>query len=1068
MGLFVVYLGVLLLFALTSACKPFVNELQYDNSGADTGEAVEVAALADTDLSGYQIVFYNGANGESYGSATLMGNASSDTGSWGFVFVSYAGIQNGDSDGLALVDPSGQVLEFISYEGTVTAVGGPADGLTSTDIGVEENGSTPVGNSLQRTGSGCKAADFTWQAPSTDSFGAINEGQSFVGCDCFDTVVNNGDVWINEIHYINVNADQDQGFEIAAPAGTTLSNWAVYLYEGKNNSKVSGKIYEFIALQDMPAGSGYAFQFYPVKIRDGKNRPAGLALVDSSGTVIEFISYGGTIPVTNGPAKGKISVDIGVAESSTTPVGESLQLIGSGSKANDFTWSGPIENKRGVVNTGQTIGGGGSTIFIQINEFHYDNEGTDVNEAVEVVAEAGADVSGWKIVFYNGNGGSMYDSITLSGTVSDAGNGYGFITEQQAGIQNGPDGIALVAPSNSVAEFLCYEGTFTATDGPANGQTCVDIGAAESGSTPTDFSLQKTGCGENAFWKTAASTFGAINDGQTLGSNNCPTTPVLKIYDIQGADLISSYEGDQVTVPGVVTALTSNGFFMQDVDGDGDDSTSDGILVFLNTAPSVSVGDMLNLTGIVAEFVPGSSPLSQPVTELTSASWSVISSGNSLPAPVVIGGSGRAPPTESIVAGIAFYESLEGMRVLVNNPLVVAPKSDFDEYWTVVDGGSGSSGLSPRGTITISENDFNPERIQIDYNSGSLSGFSPPSAETGDSLSSVTGVMSYSFGSYEVIATQAFTVTSGSLTRASTTLSKSSTNMLISTMNTLNLDPSDGSQFDALASVVVNNLASPGVIALQEVQDNDGATNSNVVSASDTLHMLVDAIVSAGGPTYSFVENTFIGDDTNGGEPGGNIRCSYLYLDSRVEFLSKDTVVDPNNQQTDPSNPFYNSRLPLVANFRSRQTSGEVQLVNVHFSSKGGSAPIFGTLQPFDQRQDEPDVNGNVDDRLAQANAVASYLGNSGAMNKVILGDCNEFQFNEPVEAMSSGFTILMNTLPVTERYSYNFEGNAQALDQILISDNLASGATFQSIHCNSEFSTQASDHDPLIVSLQI
>lgn len=1053
----------------TIACTPFINEVHYDNAGSDTGEAVEVAALGGTDLTKFQLVFYNGLNGQQYGSASFSSSATSTEGNWGFVSTSFAGIQNGAPDAIALINESGSVIDFISYKGTMTAVDGPASGQTSNDIGVSESGSTPIGYSLQKSGSGCSSAEFSWQSPSPDSFENVNVGQVFEGCSCFEEVTNDGDVWINEIHYLNQNSDTNQGFEIAAPAGSPLTGWIVYLYEGKNNSKSWGKVYQEVNLQDMPRGSGYGFQFYSVKLSDGKSRPAGLALVDDGSSVKEFISYGGTISVVGGPADRKISRDIGTEESTSTLPNESLQLIGTGSKSSDFSWVGPFQNTRNAVNTGQNIqSGGDSNTFVRINELHYNNDGTDVNEAVELVGEAGGNLDGWSIYFYNGNGGGEYDNIQLTGTFTDAVNGFGFIVFTKAGIQNGPDGIALIAPNGTAVEFLCYEGTFTATDGPANGKTCSDIGAEEAGSTPADYSVQKSGCGLSSFWKVDASTFGSINDGQTLSSSNCPEAPNLRIFEVQGSGLSSIYEGDRVTVSGVVTAVTSSSFFLQDIDGDGDISTSDGILIFLGVSPTVSVGDLLNVTGIVEEFVSSNSPYSQPVTELTSASWSVISTGNTLPPPVIIGSGGRIPPTESIPAGISFYESLEGMRVVVSNPLVIAPRTRFAEYWTIVDGGSGASGLSARNALVLSESDFNPERVQVDYNSGVFSGFTAPEAQVGDSMSSVTGVLSYSFGSYEVIATEAFSISSGFLARQTTSLSKSDTALLVASMNTLNLDPLDGSQFSELASIVVNNLASPDVIALQEVQDNDGPTNSDIVSASETLQMLINAIANASGPTYAFVENTFIGDDRNGGEPGGNIRCSFIYLNSRLEFLSKDTVADPTDQQTNPANPFYNSRLPLVANFRSRQTGNDIQLVNVHFSSKGGSAPVFGTQQPFNDLQDNPKVNGNVDDRLEQANAVATYVSNSPYVNKVILGDCNEFQFNSPVQAMGQGFTILMNSLPVNERYSYNFEGNAQALDQILVSDNLASNALFQPVHCNSEFSVQASDHDPLIALLEV
>ena len=163
----------------------FFNELHYDNDGTDTGEAVEIAGPAGTDLTGWSVVRYNGNGGATYTSPAAdngLGGPLTDAGNgYGFATVTYPanGLQNGSPDGVALVNAAGEVVQFLSYEGTFTAVGGPADGLTSTDIGVAEGSSTPAGFSLQLAGTGTTYQDFTWTAPSDDSFGTVNAGQTF-------------------------------------------------------------------------------------------------------------------------------------------------------------------------------------------------------------------------------------------------------------------------------------------------------------------------------------------------------------------------------------------------------------------------------------------------------------------------------------------------------------------------------------------------------------------------------------------------------------------------------------------------------------------------------------------------------------------------------------------------------------------------------------------------------------------------------------------------------------------------------------------------------------------------
>jgi endonuclease I len=161
----------------------FINEFHYDNSGTDTGERVEVIAPSGTSLAGWTVVLYNGGDGRQYATLNLSGTAANQCGGHGTVVVNAttAGIQNGDPDGLALVDASGAVVQFLSYEGSFSAIDGPAAGRTSSPISTAETSTTPVGQSLQLAGSGSRAQDFSWQSPRASSFGSCNSGQTLVG-----------------------------------------------------------------------------------------------------------------------------------------------------------------------------------------------------------------------------------------------------------------------------------------------------------------------------------------------------------------------------------------------------------------------------------------------------------------------------------------------------------------------------------------------------------------------------------------------------------------------------------------------------------------------------------------------------------------------------------------------------------------------------------------------------------------------------------------------------------------------------------------------------------------------
>lgn len=189
-------------------------------------------------------------------------------------------------------------------------------------------------------------------------------------------------------------------------------------------------------------------------------------------------------------------------------------------------------NESGFSNQASaTPSGGGGAVTPWINEFHYDNDGTDTGEFVEVAGPAGTDLTGWKLIGYNGNGGTQYATVNLSGIIPDQQSCRGAVSFAFAGLQNGtPDGIALVDASNTVIQFLSYEGPFQATDGPAAGMTAVDVGVSELTTTPVGHSLQLSGTGHRysdfAWQAPAANTAGARNTGQTFSDPSCvDTTP---------------------------------------------------------------------------------------------------------------------------------------------------------------------------------------------------------------------------------------------------------------------------------------------------------------------------------------------------------------------------------------------------------------------------------------------------------------------------------------------------------------------------------------------------------------
>lgn len=163
------------------ATPVFINEIHYDNSGADQAEGFEIAGPADTDLNGWQLVLYNGSNGAPYSLLPLTGMIPDLAAGFGVLSFPSSAIQNGAPDGVALVDHTDQVRQFLSYEGAFTATTGVAAGLTSLDIGVLESPDAAVATSLQLFGSGYAYEDFQWRSGINQSFGQINAGQTLTG-----------------------------------------------------------------------------------------------------------------------------------------------------------------------------------------------------------------------------------------------------------------------------------------------------------------------------------------------------------------------------------------------------------------------------------------------------------------------------------------------------------------------------------------------------------------------------------------------------------------------------------------------------------------------------------------------------------------------------------------------------------------------------------------------------------------------------------------------------------------------------------------------------------------------
>jgi hypothetical protein len=231
------------------------------------------------------------------------------------------------------------------------ATGASGGGGDNDDSGAGASGAGQSGGTMMAggdggtAGAGAQAGDMGGSGGSAGAGGAGGTSSSGGGGGAGPTVI-----WINEIHYDNTGTDAAEGIEVAGSAGLALGAYQLVLYS-------SGTVYDTVALGGTLADQQNGFGTSWVPIAGLQNGPSdGVALVvAASSTVVQLLSYEGTFTAADGPAAGAMAVDIGIAEDTTTPVGQSLQLVGTGGDYASFTWGGPSAASAGQPNAGQTL-----------------------------------------------------------------------------------------------------------------------------------------------------------------------------------------------------------------------------------------------------------------------------------------------------------------------------------------------------------------------------------------------------------------------------------------------------------------------------------------------------------------------------------------------------------------------------------------------------------------------------------------------------------------------------------------------------------------------------------------
>jgi len=543
------------------------------------------------------------------------------------------------------------------------------------------------------------------------------------------------------------------------------------------------------------------------------------------------------------------------------------------------------------------------------------------------------------------------------------------------------------------------------------------------------------------------------------------------IHEIQGAGLVSPLAGREVTTSGVVTGASRKGFFLQDPRGSRDGDASCGIFVYRPRARP-ALGARIEVFGEVVDYVPEEGE--RPTTQLAARDIRVLQEAGSHIEPVWLTAE-RVGASNADLA--AFLNGIEGMLAGVEaGSTFVAPSNPYGDYVVLPPGTDAPR--TEHGGVRI-----DPERPDRWLPSFRFADYAEaPRVDVGARLAApVVGPLHYRASAFQIAALQAPRVTPVRIESEATTLRSGAGALTILTLNGFNLDPriEDPSRVDdprrdvdddrgdgryaILAHAVVSQAAAPDVVALQEMQDDDGAEISDETSARENYALLVAEIERAGGPRYAWADLPPVGQD-DGGQPGGNIRNGFLYDARRVELVAGSL-----RRLGDGEAAFAGSRKPLLARFLHRGSGTELVVVNVHLASKRHQHGLFAPERPgFDPREEI---------RIEQARQIRATLDAlDDPLAYYVTGDFNDFEFSETLRTLVGDAGLnLVERVPLEGRYDYNHRGVSQVLMHGIVRERDAARAAYEILHGNDLVGVQpgqpagrATDHAYVIARLEL
>jgi uncharacterized protein len=797
----------------------------------------------------------------------------------------------------------------------------------------------------------------------------------------------------------------------------------------------------------------------------------------------------GTTGLTCNHGPGSVKCDI-------SEPGRVVDQVGYGSNANDYEGSGPAPSPNATnailrLNNGATDTNQNSADFA-LGTPSPRNSGAiwTPTDGTPVIAVSNASVA-------EGNNGTtpLFFSISLNAPAGAGGVSFDYATAD--------------ATASAGSDYVATSGSATIPQGATSVVISVDVNG--------DWDLE----GDETFAVNLTNLTGALPyDVQGAGTIGNDDVAITAIHDIQGNGASSPLAGQSLSTRGIVTGRKNNGFFIQTADADADPATSEGILVFTGSAPpaAAAVGNFVQVSGTVAEFVPAADPLQASLTELTDPSVAVISTGNALPAAATLDATFPAP-----TGAVDQLERYEGMRVTASSFTVVAPTRGSVNQTNATGGSNGifnvvvtgnerpfrETGIQmpdpdPVGSIAaaIPRWDFNPELLTVDSDA---IGAPQLNLSTGATITGLTGPLDFGFRRYTILAEAGAVAEGGVLpegVRAPTqdefTIASYNLQRFFDTSD----DPATSDSiptaaaFDkrlAKASLAIRDyLHAPDIIGVQEVEN---------LATLEAIAARVSADATAASqpdPQYSAV--LLEGNDIGGIDVGLLVKTAGEYA-PRVEVLSVEQL-GKDTTWTDPSDGaehLLNDRPPLLAKLVVHYADGrEVPLtvVVVHQRSLDGinSEDADGATTEGDRVRQKRQHQAEFLAAEIQARQAAE-----AAEHIVLLGDFNAFEFNDgyadalnvvtgtpsadDATAVTGDGADLVNpdladlgAFAGTNGYSYVFEGNAQSLDHMLANEALlgdVGNVELAHAHFNADFPeilrgdattpARLSDHDPMV-----